>query len=241
MPVQNKLRILCLVYPHFDTLDMNGPLEVFCGTSYPGGESPFTVTIAAAEDLIVAGTGYLVQRNISFTDALATISSFSVLLVPGAQVKDILPYLKEGETRFSEMLNVAEAFCKLGPREDGTERVMLTVCTGALAPAYRGLFDGLRVTTHYWAYDVLESLCAGYKERNPGVAKGATIVGPVSGKEPRVRWVDAGKNAHGVRVISAGGVSCGIDATLFLASERYGRETALALAEVMEYAWRENV
>jgi len=240
MSSQNKLRVLCLPFPNFDTLDLNGPLEVLGSSGYPGGKSPFTITIAAADELTRAGEGYALQRNISHAEALATISSFAVLLVPGASTEHIMPYLKEGETHFDGLLDVAEAFCRLGPMEDGTERVMLSVCTGSLKLAYRGLFDGLKVTTHFSAYGLLEGLVTGYKEKSPGTAKGATIVGPVEGKEPRVRWVDAGRNEHGVRVISAGGVSCGIDAALFIASERYGRDTALKIAEIMEYAWREN-
>jgi hypothetical protein len=63
------------------------------------------------------------------------------------------------------------------------------------------------------------------------------------------RWVDAGCNASGVRVISSGGVSCGIDASLFLVSElekwekngqckKLGIEQAQLGARFMDYAWR---
>ncbi|EIW80495.1 class I glutamine amidotransferase-like protein [Coniophora puteana RWD-64-598 SS2] len=237
MSEQKELRVLCLPFPNFDNLDMNGPIEVLCSGGFP---VPYNVTIAAADEHTRAGQGYRVQRDITHAEALATISSFAVLLVPGAYAGYIMPYLKEGETHFDGLLEVAEAFCKLGPMEDGTERVMLSVCTGALKLAYRGLFDGLKVTTHFMSYDALQEILAGYKERNPGTAKGSTFVGPVEGKEPRVRWADGGRNAHGVRVISSGGVSCGIDATLFFVSEKYGRDTALKIAEIMEYTWREN-
>ncbi|EIW74199.1 DJ-1 PfpI family protein [Coniophora puteana RWD-64-598 SS2] len=234
MSEQKHPRVLCLPYPHFDNLDLNGPLEVLAGAEWD-------IVVAAADEFTQVGHGYSLRRSITYAEALATLDSFAALLIPGAAPDAILPYLKEGETHFDGLLDVAEAFTKLGPAEDGTERVMLTVCTGSLVPAYRGLFDGLRATTHFMAYDLLTEVSEGYRKRNPGAAKGVTLVGPVEGKEPRGRWVDAGRNAHGVRVISAGGVSCGIDATLFIVSERYGRDKALKIAEIMEYAWRENV
>ena len=48
-----------------------------------------------------------------------------------------------------------------------------------------------------------------------------------------------GANESKVRVISSGGISCGLDATLYLVSQRLGKDTAVSVAEMMEYAWRE--
>jgi len=37
------------------------------------------------------------------------------------------------------------------------------------------------------------------------------------------RYVDAGLNESKIRVISSGGISCGLDATLYLVSQRLGK------------------
>lgn len=56
----------------------------------------------------------------------------------------------------------------------------------------------------------------------------------------RVRYVDAGTNGHGVRIISSGGVSCGLDASLYAVELKVGRKAADAMAAMMEYAWRRD-
>jgi transcriptional regulator GlxA family with amidase domain len=56
----------------------------------------------------------------------------------------------------------------------------------------------------------------------------------------RARWVDSGKNASlGLsRLITAGGVSCGIDATFYLLDLTVGPELAATAAKVLDYQRR---
>ena len=58
------------------------------------------------------------------------------------------------------------------------------------------------------------------------------------GRVMRVRFVDAGTNGHGVQVLSSGGISCGLDASLYVVELKMGKEAAEATAALMEYAWR---
>ena len=83
-----------------------------------------------------------------------------------------------------------------------------SVCTGALLLGAAGLLDGLRATTHWAAYDALSAL-------------GATPT------EDRV--VDEG------RIITAAGVSAGIDLALTLVARMAGPETAQAIQLGIEY------
>jgi transcriptional regulator GlxA family with amidase domain len=73
-------------------------------------------------------------------------------------------------------------------------------------------------------------------KRTPG-AKGTKVVLDVP--TDAIKYVDAGLNESKLRVISSGGISCDLDATLYLVSQRLGKDTAVSVAEVMEYAWRE--
>jgi transcriptional regulator GlxA family with amidase domain len=82
------------------------------------------------------------------------------------------------------------------------------VCTGALVLAAAGILDGLEATTHWRAYDLLEGLGAK----------------PVSR-----RVVRQGK------VITAAGVSSGIDMALVLAAEVAGDEVAKGIQLGIEY------
>jgi transcriptional regulator GlxA family with amidase domain len=89
-----------------------------------------------------------------------------------------------------------------------TTRYTTSVCTGALLLGAAGLLTGLRATTHWIAYDQLR----------------------VYGAEPtEQRVVVAGK------VVTAAGVSAGIDLALTLVGWTHGAETAQAIQLGIEY------
>jgi putative intracellular protease/amidase len=93
-------------------------------------------------------------------------------------------------------------------RAHATSAWTTSVCTGALVLAAAGILDGLEATTHWLA---LEQLSAG----------GATAV--------TRRVVEQGK------VITAAGVSSGIDMALLLAARIAGEEVAQAIQLGIEY------
>jgi transcriptional regulator GlxA family with amidase domain len=83
-----------------------------------------------------------------------------------------------------------------------------SVCTGALLLAGAGVLDGLEATTHWGAMDDLARLGA---------------------KPVHRRVVRQGK------VITAAGVSAGVDMALTLAAEIAGEETARTIQLMLEY------
>jgi putative intracellular protease/amidase len=83
-----------------------------------------------------------------------------------------------------------------------------SVCTGSLVLAAAGLLDGMEATTHWAVRDVLERLGARYVER---------------------RVVEQGK------VVTAAGVSAGIDMALVLAAHVAGDLVAQAIQLYIEY------
>jgi len=87
-------------------------------------------------------------------------------------------------------------------------RYTTSVCTGALVLAAAGVLEGLEATTHWMARDTLERLGARPVER---------------------RVVEQGK------VITAAGVSAGIDMALTLADRIAGPEVAQAIQLGIEY------
>lgn len=92
--------------------------------------------------------------------------------------------------------------------------LVLSVCTGAMVLARAGVLDGLEATTHSRAVDYLAE-----------IAPQTTVV------RDR-RFVDNG------RVITAAGVSAGIDAALYAVEKLVGPKTAGGTARYMEYAWQ---
>lgn len=91
--------------------------------------------------------------------------------------------------------------------------LLLSVCTGALILAEAGLLDGLQATTHHACFAELA-------ERAPQ----AILV-------KNMKYVDNG------RIILSGGISAGINMSLYVISRLIGRETALKVAREMEYDW----
>jgi transcriptional regulator GlxA family with amidase domain len=92
--------------------------------------------------------------------------------------------------------------------------VTMSVCTGALILAKLGLLDGLRVTTHHQAVDTLREMA------------------PKAVVDPSRRFHDNGA------VLTAAGISAGIDCSLHVVGRLLGREAAAATASYMEYEGR---
>ncbi|MGI8550028.1 MAG: DJ-1/PfpI family protein, partial [Dehalococcoidia bacterium] len=91
----------------------------------------------------------------------------------------------------------------------GTAEVMTSVCTGAFLLERAGLLQGKRATTHWASLDRLREL------------------GTVEVVEER--WVDNGN------VITAAGVSAGIDMALYLVGRLWSPETARRVQKGIEY------
>ena len=93
------------------------------------------------------------------------------------------------------------------------------------------MFNGRFCTTHWASYGILgdhvKTAAAQMEGQRPG-----TVVAS--------RFVDAGVNEKGVRIISSGGVSCGMDAALHVVKLRLGEATAKATADKLDYAWRKT-
>jgi transcriptional regulator GlxA family with amidase domain len=89
--------------------------------------------------------------------------------------------------------------------------LMASVCTGALVYADAGLLDGRPATTHWGAFDRLSSL-------------GSEIV-----LRPEERFVDTGE------VITAAGVSAGIDMALHLVGRLGSPEEAREVRRAIQY------
>jgi transcriptional regulator GlxA family with amidase domain len=87
----------------------------------------------------------------------------------------------------------------------------MSVCTGALVLAKAGLLDGLRATTHHKRLDLLRELA------------------------PHTEIVDTERYVDNGRIITAAGISAGIDCSLHVVERLLGREAAEETARHMEY------
>ena len=91
---------------------------------------------------------------------------------------------------------------------------LVSVCTGALLLGKAGLLDGLTVTTHHESLDLLGQL-----------TNEDTVV------LDDVRYTDNGK------ILTAGGISAGIDLALYVVHQELGDEVLQKTLTEMEYDW----
>lgn len=110
-------------------------------------------------------------------------------------------------------------------RSYSPSRVVAGVCTGGMIMAAAGLLDGCTATTKREVTGAEVPPVKLMRERHPGVEVTETA-----------SLVDCG------RIVTGGGVTLGIDATLHLLAKLLGREVADETARIMEYsrAWRAN-
>lgn len=92
----------------------------------------------------------------------------------------------------------------------------LSICTGSAVLAKCGLLDGRQATSNKKAFDWVES------------------IGEKVNWKKKARWCKDGK------FYTSSGVSAGIDMTLGFIADRFGMESAVNIAEDIEYIWNKD-
>jgi transcriptional regulator GlxA family with amidase domain len=189
-----KRNVAILIFDDVEVLDFAGPFEIFAlADELRNHESFHTFTVATDPGSVRAHNGLKVVPD--FT--LENCPPPHVLVVPGGQG--------------SRALLKKPALLEWIRTKARTAELVMSVCTGALVLAKAGLLDGLRVTTHHTALDLLRELAP------------AAIV------DPSQRFHDNGK------IITAAGISAGLDSSLHVVARLLGPAAAEATARQMEY------
>lgn len=182
-------RIALLAFQGMTLLDLVGPLDALSRIASMGFDPTTSCEVIGLTD---AGVWEGCGMSIRVARHHAPLDAFDVVVVPGGP-----------RTRSLESDADVVAYLKTFPRN----RLLASVCTGALLLGAAGRLQGRRATTH----PVAMSELAGY---------GATPV--------RARVVDDGQ------IVTSGGVTAGIDLGLHLVTRLAGREVAAAIGERMD-------
>ncbi|KAL8794667.1 MAG: hypothetical protein Q9195_002742 [Heterodermia aff. obscurata] len=221
-------RVAVLVFNGTDILDFAGPLEMLTHTMYNTDidhpEKVFESTVIASTPTVTLNQCVTIQTSLLIPDAIAQIASFDLLVVTGGW-----PVIIQEMCRtHSPELQLVEAFNNSAPSSPGTEKTIFSICTGALFLAAAGALKGLTAaTTHHQALDLL-------REMDPEVEVVSSVT---EGGAPR-RYVDGGLNGKGKRVVTAGGVTCGMDGALYIAEMKAGTAAAGFVAGMTEHEWK---
>jgi transcriptional regulator GlxA family with amidase domain len=90
---------------------------------------------------------------------------------------------------------------------------LLSVCTGALVLAQAGLLENLPATTHHTAFDLLKGI------------------------SPATRVVTDQRYVQNGHILTSGGISAGVDASLAVVEDLLGAEKAALVRAEMEWMW----
>jgi len=93
---------------------------------------------------------------------------------------------------------------------------LLSVCTGAFYIAQSGLLDGLSATTHHDAFPE-------FKEAFPDI-----------------ELIEDKRYVEHEKIITAGGISAGIDMSLYVVEQLLGEEKLALTLEEMEWQWHQD-
>lgn len=180
------LSVGCLIFAQMDQIDFTGPFEVLsrmpCTTIHIVGKE-----LAPVRDV----QGLQLMPDASIREA----GNFDVLLVPGGYGQQALMHDEEVLALIRKQVQM--------------ERLLFSVCTGALLCGAAGVLAGRHVTTHWSARHLMPHYGA--------VLADARVV------------VDG-------NIISAAGVTAGLDAALVLVSLLRGDAAAQEIQLAIEYA-----
>ena len=208
--MSNTRNVAILIFNDVEVLDFAGPFEVF---SITGKRESNSQSSSPFNVYTVAETTPVLARNalsINPHYMLENCPQPDILIVPGGggYHADGTPYGTRKEIDNQPLLDWIERCGR------STEK-LLSVCTGALLLAKIGVLDeGMVATTHGGA-----------------IAQLTEMLSPDQ-VHPEARIAD---NGH---IVLSGGISAGIDMSLYVVAELLGLEQALETASYMEYDWQ---
>lgn len=177
-------------YPDISLLDLAGPLDVFLAANNfaPAGKPPYAISVIALEERTEIFSGLSLNTSLLSADTPAP----HTLIIPGGLgVHELYK-----SPRFTELV----AHMNKAKR-------LVAVCIGTFALAAAGKLEGLKVTTHWSAYDELE-------QRFPELS---VQRGPIYIRDGNI-WTSAG-------------ITSGIDLALSLVEQDLGHSVALQVAK----------
>lgn len=211
--------IAVIVFDGFDTLDAIGPFEVFSHAGRAGADIDLDLVTLESNDRITSSHGLRIvpdgTLSIGAGDGPDHVDQGEGD-VTGSPDLVVVPGGGWGDR--AEVGTWAEAHRGVIPdaltRLHEAGATIASVCTGGMLLAEAGLTDGRPAVTHHDALDDL-------------AASGADVIDS--------RVVDDGD------VLTAGGITAGIDLALYVLEREFGRDVATAVERTMEYERRGSV
>lgn len=202
-----------VLFDGFDPLDAVAPFEVLlAGRDALGGDLQVELVSGEGPRAVISGSGGLILQATAQLDP----GKPGYVIVPGAS-GPVEGDPDQGVETIPVLLarfGETAALPLVRQAMANPEVTVATVCGGSLALAMAGLLDGRHANTHHLGVDVLE----------------ATGAIPVN-----ARVVDDGD------LVTAAGVTSGLDLALYLLDRSFGPRIALAVEQLFAYERRGTV
>jgi transcriptional regulator GlxA family with amidase domain len=202
-----------VLFDGFDPLDAVAPFEVLlAGSDALGGDLQVELVSGEGPRAVISGSGGLILQATAQLDP----GKPGYVIVPGAS-GPVEGDPDQGVETIPVLLarfGETAALPLVRQAMANPEVTVATVCGGSLALAMAGLLDGRHANTHHLGVDVLE----------------ATGAIPVN-----ARVVDDGD------LVTAAGVTSGLDLALYLLDRSFGPRIALAVEQLFAYERRGTV
>lgn len=199
--------IAIILFDGFDNLDAIGPFEVFNHASTFGAEVQVGLYTLSPQTIVTSNHGLRIEPDGALKSERSGDASDMSRNVP-----DLVVVPGGGWGSRSAEGTWAEVQRGDLPNAIATLHAagatVASVCTGAMLLAHAGITDGRPAVTHHGALDDLRDA-------------GAEILD--------ARVVDDGD------LLTAGGVTAGIDLALYLVERKFGQSVATQVATLMEY------
>lgn len=218
-----------LLFHGADILDFAGPMEVLSHVLHNRNpddpDRMFSIHTIAQSTAIRAANALTVRVDTFLDYALENISEYDILVVPGGPPSVLQPMVNANVPE----IELIRRFARLPRTASQRPRLLFSVCTGAFLLGATGILSGLTVTTHHRAINTLRDICIQYGNKSEPPAN---VV--------HRRYTDGGFiKEDAVQVITAGGISSGLDASLYVVRLLTSTEMAAFVSRVMEYNWNE--
>ncbi|KAF2439826.1 class I glutamine amidotransferase-like protein [Karstenula rhodostoma CBS 690.94] len=219
------LNVGVFIYAGADIMDFSGPVEVYSTRPPPGTPQVFSVKTFAHTNPVGGEKSVLVYvPGASFADVEQQLQNYDILVVPGAHPEIVAEFVASEHGQ--KTLALLQRFAELPPRKETGYRILQSVCSGSIILGAAGVLAGRTATTHHICYDMLKK----YADKAAGGDSRINIV--------KKRWVDGGETEAGVRIVNAGGVSSGIDASLWITELVGGKELFKFTEDILEFERR---
>jgi putative intracellular protease/amidase len=146
---ERPIKVLTPIFPGFNTLDLNGPVDVLGNTALP--HNTFLITVASATEFTTSYENVTIKRDMSFSELLQSkskLAKFDVLLQPGA-ARYAIDAVLDSSDGGSGLLELIKMFSEL--ESVGKDRWLISICTGAHFLGAVGAFSGKTATTSWRA------------------------------------------------------------------------------------------